>query len=162
MKATLALAMANAMFAAATPLNARAYVTQVDVKTVTAYVYPDGSPATHLGAQPTGDGVSYETVSEPATGSYGAPSSSDGSSETEKPTESSQGGSDDSPLPDLGTGGGSGGSENGADVGSVQEASLNAHNAHRANHTCEQVEWDQNLANYAKQLADSCNYEHNT
>lgn len=149
MKATLALAMANVMFAAATPLNPRAYVTQVDVKTVTAYVYPDGSPATHLGAQPTGDAVTYETVSAPSTSSSPAPSSSDDTAETEKPTKGSQ----EAVVPDLGSGVG---------VGSVKEASLNAHNAHRANHTCGQVEWDDNLAKWAQQLADSCSYRHDT
>lgn len=160
MKATLALALANAVFATANPLNARAYVTQVDVKTVTNYVYPDGSPATHAGAQPTPGSDSYSTPAEPATGSSEEPSTG-GSSETEQPSEESGGSSG-------GSGGGSGddlnytGGENGADVGSVYDAAINAHNAHRANHTCGQVSWSEELAAAAKQLADSCEYKHNT
>ncbi|KAL2106401.1 hypothetical protein VUR80DRAFT_6784 [Thermomyces stellatus] len=164
MKATLALAMANAMLAAAKPANTCMYATQVDVKTVTAYVYPKSSPATHLSAQPTGDSVNYETISEPATGSSDLPSSSDDSSETEEPTEGSEEGSG-STVPDLGLGGGSGGDSglgNSADFSSVQEVSLNAHNAHRANHSCDQVEWDSNLAERAQELADSCSYGHDT
>jgi uncharacterized protein YkwD len=161
MKATLALALANAVFATANPLNARAYVTQVDVKTVTNYVYPDGSPATHAGAQPS-PGSSYSTPAEPATGSSDEPSTDD-SAETEEPTEAEK------PSEDSGSGSGGSsedlnytGGENGADVGSVYDAAINAHNAHRANHTCGQVTWSEELAAAAKTLADSCEYKHNT
>lgn len=157
MKATIALAVANAIFAAATPLQERAYVTQLDIKTVTQYVYPDGSPATHLGgAKPTeGAAVTYETVTDSAPSSS-APEKDDKPSQSQPEqgaTKPSEGGSD--------SGSGSG-QENGADVGSVQQASINAHNAHRSNHTCEQVEWDTELAKYAQQLADTCSYGHDT
>lgn len=156
MKATLALALANIAFASANPLNIRAYVTEVDVKTVTNYVYPDGSPATHLAAQPTG--ASYEVPASSAS-----KPSSDSTSETEQPTEGGEeSGSDSGSGSGSDAGNGYTGGENGADVGSVQEAAINAHNAHRANHTCGQVTWSQELANAAKQLADSCNYKHNT
>ncbi|MBE3044086.1 hypothetical protein IMZ48_16245 [Candidatus Bathyarchaeota archaeon] len=161
MKATLALTLANAMLVAAGPLQERAYVTEVDIKTVTAYVYPDGSPATHLGAQPTGDAAYSSTVAKPSTDAPSSkpstpkPSPEEEKPATEEPAEPSTG-EQEAPA----TGGGAG-AENGADVGSVQEASMNAHNAHRGNHTCGQVEWDSELAAYAQELADTCEYKHN-
>lgn len=36
------------------------------------------------------------------------------------------------------------------------------HNVHRSNHSAANVGWDSNLENYARQLAKSCVFEHNT
>ncbi|TPX24212.1 hypothetical protein DIZ76_013555 [Coccidioides immitis] len=36
------------------------------------------------------------------------------------------------------------------------------HNVHRSNHSAEALTWDDNLESSAKQLADTCVYEHNT
>lgn len=161
MKATLTLAI-DVMFAAPPHYNTCAYSSQVDIKTVTAYVYPDSSPTTHLSAQPTGNSITYDTISDPR--SSNAPSSLDSPSKTEKPAGCSKEGSN-SIVSNLSLGDGSSsssGSEHSADPSSVQEVSLNAHNAHRANHTSNQVEWDSDLAKWAQQLADSCSYGHDT
>lgn len=91
MKATLALAVANAVLAAANPLAKRVYVTDLEIKTVTSYVYPDGSPATHLGAQATapakGGAVFYKTIAQAGNSNEEAkptptPSSDDSSSDS--------------------------------------------------------------------------------
>lgn len=173
MKATLALTVANAMLVASNPLQQRAYVTQVDVKTVTQYVYPDGSPATDQGPQPTNAGTT-ETISQPAGDSQDAPSSSAPSSGEEDGESSEQpsssGGEQEQPSQSGGGDGGSGGESGGGGEISgggdtpadVYQAAMNAHNAHRTNHTCAQVSWDDNLASWAQQLADTCVYEHDT
>ena len=163
MKATLALAVANAVLAAANPLVKRVYVTDLDIKTVTSYVYPDGSPATHLGAQATpsaDDGaVFYETIAQPGN-----------SNQETKPTStpSSDDSDSDDSSSDSGSGSGSGSSDKpqsavpATSYGSVQEASIQSHNAHRSNHSAPAVSWDSNLASYAQKLADSCSYGHDT
>lgn len=146
MKAVFALTLANAILAAATPLQERAYVTHLDVKTVTNYVYPDGSPATVAGAQPT-PAVSQGSVKKPASDSSSSPSSSSGSS-AEQPAKSDSSGSASS--------------SGGVDMSSFSQASVTSHNAHRSNHTCSGVSWNQTLADAAKQLADTCSYKHDT
>ena len=149
MKATLALAVANAVLAAGSVLQDRAYVTDyVDVKTVTNYVYPDGSPVTGGAiAQPTA-GATYG-AGAPAGGSSGSPSSGDEEEEEETDSAPSTGGSVAAPKKPSSN-------------GSVKDASLYSHNAHRANHTCQEVGWDDALASYAQQLADTCSYGHDT
>ncbi|KAM5474934.1 hypothetical protein McanCB56680_001390 [Microsporum canis] len=36
------------------------------------------------------------------------------------------------------------------------------HNVHRSNHSASDLTWDSTLENYARQLAESCSYGHNT
>lgn len=172
MKATVALAMANAIFAAATPLAKRALVTHVDVTTVTQYVYPDGSPATHLGGAapaPTDAVITTATVptpEEPAeteaarkpepTSNIAGPAGNaqQNSPSTEKPEKQEP--EKEEPKDD-------GGSYTAPGPGtSVQSACVDAHNAHRANHSVSAVKWDSALAASAQKLADSCDYHHDT
>ena len=39
---------------------------------------------------------------------------------------------------------------------------LQQHNKHRANHTVDDISWDENLANIAAEIASSCKYAHDT
>ena len=165
MKATLALAVANAMLALASPVNKRLLVTELEVKTVTAYVYPDGSPATHLGAQPTPEKafVVFENIARPSPTPVAEPVVEQPEEapapvvqtpveqpvvEAEEPEAAPQ-----QTQPEV---------VQAAPAGSAQEASLNAHNIHRTNHSAPAVTWDSNLASYAQQLANTCNYGHDT
>lgn len=172
MKATFALAMANAMLALASPVNKRVLVTELEVKTVTAYVYPDGSPATHLGAQPTPAKafVVFENIARPSSTPVAEP--------VVQPVETPEPEPEPEPVVETpvveepvvevqqpeATPEQTQETEvvDSAPAGSAQAASLNAHNVHRTNHSAPAVTWDSNLASYAQQLTDTCNYHHDT
>jgi hypothetical protein len=134
---TSTLVMVNAMLAMASPLAKRDVETEYKVHTVTEFVYPDGSPATAYGSDPTPyvyyNQQQQEAAPEPE---YAAPA----------PQAPAQGGSSNLSNP-------------GEDF--VQN-SLYHHNVHRANHSAPDVSWSESLASSAQELANSCNYGHNT
>jgi Cysteine-rich secretory protein family len=45
---------------------------------------------------------------------------------------------------------------------SYAQAILDQHNNHRQNHSAQALVWDDNMANIAQQIAESCVYAHNT
>lgn len=47
-------------------------------------------------------------------------------------------------------------------TGSYQSMVINQHNAHRANHSASNIQWDNTLAANAAKVAASCVYAHNT
>lgn len=173
MKASLALILAGALSAAASPLDKRVLEVKHDVTTVTQYVYPDGSPATHMGAGPT-DGPDTAVVffNERKGGRKGdrpqvqpqeqpqeQPAPTPAPVPQPQPEEQKQE-PEPQPAPVV--------QEpvaepvaapvqSGSDVRGV---SLNAHNMHRANHSSSDVQWDSDLANSAQILANSCVYDH--
>jgi uncharacterized protein YkwD len=67
-----------------------------------------------------------------------------------------------SSAPSAGSGGagGVGPSANGSS--SYVQSVLAQHNIHRANHSANALTWDDNMANIAQQIAQSCVYAHNT
>jgi len=144
---TSALVMVNAMLAMASPLAQRELKTEYKVHTVTEYVYPDGSPATGYPSEPT-PYVYYapeqEAAAQPAAPEpeYAAPAPDTYSA----PEAPAQGGS-----PSYGNPG-----------DDFVQNSLYHHNVHRANHSAPDVSWSESLASSAQQLANSCNYGHNT
>ncbi|SPO00229.1 uncharacterized protein DNG_03076 [Cephalotrichum gorgonifer] len=161
MKATIAITLANAIFAVGTPLAKRVYVTNLDIKTVTHYVYPDGSPAYPHGGAPTpvaGEVAAVSSVAKPVEAKPTPAPIADAASNAEeavveKPAEAVVQ-KPAAPKP--------------VDTGytrpssntPVEAACLDAHNVHRSNHTAPAVTWDEDLASYAQQLSDSCKYGH--
>ncbi|KEZ39409.1 Uncharacterized protein SAPIO_CDS10118 [Scedosporium apiospermum] len=170
MKASLALAVANAMLALASPVHKRLYVTDLDIKTVTVFVYPDGSPATHLGPQPTDKAfVVFENIANPQPTPEPQPEPTPAPAPEPEPEPAPV--AEPEPAPVVETPVEQPTAEQpqaqpepvqAAPAGSAQEASLNAHNVHRSNHSAPAVTWDSNLASYAQQLANTCNYGHDT
>lgn len=158
LSSTVVVLMVNAMLAMATPmvtpaaaLEKRKLYTEYEVKTVTHYVYPDGSPADGYNKpEPTEKPYVYyhheEEKKKPAEPQYKEPEPENHGDDYGKQQ-----------------GGNQGGSPNYADPGNdFVQNSLYHHNVHRANHSAPDVSWSQSLASAAQQLADSCNYGHNT
>ena len=153
------LAMASPM---ATPLAKRHQVTEYKTKCVTDYVYPDGSPAKGHHAKPTEEPSVYyhdeEEKSEPEDDRQGGRGGHGGHGGDNKP---SYGGGNSQPAGNGGYGGASSGSYSDPGEDFVQN-SLYHHNIHRHNHSAPDVAWSESLASAAQELANSCNYGHNT
>lgn len=164
MKASLAIILAGVLAVAATPLDRRALVTKHDITTVTAYVYPDGSPATHLPQPSQGPDTAVVFFKEREgdrrpkvvvpTPEAAAPEPVAPQPAPEAPkAEPVQAPVQEEPEPVQQAPAQSG--------SSVTEVSLNAHNIHRSNHSAPAIQWDDNLASIAQTHVNSCDYGHN-
>jgi uncharacterized protein YkwD len=67
-----------------------------------------------------------------------------------------------SPAPSAGSGGAGAVGPSANESSSYAQSVLAQHNIHRANHSADALTWDDNMANIAQQIAQSCVYAHNT
>jgi uncharacterized protein YkwD len=67
-----------------------------------------------------------------------------------------------STAPSAGSGGVGGVRPSANGSSSYAQSVLAQHNIHRANHSADALTWDDNMANIAQQIAQSCVYAHNT
>jgi hypothetical protein len=137
---TLTLVTVHAMLATATPLAKRKLVTEYKTKCVTDFVYPDGSPARGHHSEPTEMPEVYYHAEEKQADPEPQPNYQPVAVQAEAPSS----GSYSDPGDDF--------------VGNC----LYQHNIHRHNHSAPDVTWSESLASAAQQLANTCNYGHDT
>lgn len=157
----LTLAAMCAALATASPLDKRAYTTELELYTVTVTVtgYPPASTASAVSGVADSEGhgwgdwgswggqasaVPTEVASTPAPESWPA-STAEASSAWSPPASSS------APAPVS------------TSVSSdYQQGILDSHNMHRDNASVPHLSWDDNMASIAAQIAASCVYAHDT
>lgn len=163
---TVALVMVNAMLAMASPmvspLAKRKLVTEYTTKCVTDFVYPDGSPARgRHHAKPTAAPEVPYVYHHQSDDSESEPAYTE--SEDRQGGRGKHGSHAQSQAPAEDSYGAAASSGNYADPGEdFIQNSLYHHNVHRHNHSAPDVTWSESLASAAQQLANSCNYGHNT
>lgn len=139
MKSAVFIASLYATVALANPVK-RYLVTTVEVETVTVYV-TDGQPA------PTSTDAQF----------FAAPSPAPAVPTTDSPSwETWSSAAAPAPAPSAASGGDYSG------LSDYAVPIMQQHNLHRANHSAPALEWDDDLASIAQQIAETCVYAHNT
>ena len=142
MKATFVLTSLFAVAALASPLEKREQKTVYEIVTKTVYQY--ANPGPQYTPHPTDN-----TPTPDATTTAAAVQSTDDSDQQVQPTTVSSSAAAQST--DSSTSG-----------GSYADNVLNAHNNRRSRHGVTNLEWSDDMASIAQQIAASCVYAHNT
>jgi uncharacterized protein YkwD len=153
MRSSILLGALCAISAVASPIDKRAYTTEITVITVTETVTPGESPtpAPTAAVDPVERKypVSYSTVLTTSTPLPTSTAAAVTPSETPAPApEPSSSQEPPAPSPSA--------------ANSYQAAILQNHNIHRANHSADALSWSSDLEKSAQTLAQGCVYEHNT
>lgn len=167
MKSVILATSLMAVLASSSPLEKRYYVTETDLYTVTVTETGWGAKATG-GWGGWGNWGQWSTPADPATStatatsdawvaySYSTPAAAAASTPaatTTAPAAWSSAPAAWSSAPAASSGG---------SVSSYAQAILDQHNNHRSNHSANPLVWDNDLANTAQTIGQSCVYAHDT
>ncbi|EXJ60692.1 hypothetical protein A1O7_04845 [Cladophialophora yegresii CBS 114405] len=156
--------------AAATPLDKRAYTTEVEMFTVTVTVtgYPpaDTPAATSVDAAPSAQVTSGDSEVRNGWSSWGGWGEWRGgswSSDSAAPTGAPESNSWSSSTPEAPAASSSAPAPVSTSVSSdYKQGILDSHNMHRSNASVPSLSWDDHMASIAAQIAASCVYAHDT
>lgn len=173
MKSSLCLAVASAVLATAGPVRKRALETEwvYDVVTVTVTADPQPSifvantkpkPTTEAPA-PAPPPPAAAAAKEPETTQAPPPPPPVETTQAPPPPPKTEPEPEPEPQPEPKpepTQPSNGGTEKVPVSGSYQQVVLDQHNLHRKNHSSPDLKWSDELAQYAKNTAEGCVFEH--
>jgi hypothetical protein len=159
MKSVLLATSLMAVLASSTPLEKRYYVTETDTYTVTVTETGSGAEATG-GWGGWGNWGQWSTPADPAAPATTATSDAWVASSYSTPAAAAA----TTPATTTTSAAAAAWSSSSASssVSSYAQAILDQHNNHRSNHSANPLVWDDNLANTAQTIGQSCVYAHDT